>query len=173
MFTRISLYAISTPVRRNVCLPASPFLPHPAFLPMTSRRFTQQAGNDRWQMLNVGNASIREGGDRLPPQRTVSRTPAELWAANSVQAMKHLPPPKDAYAGRSFEVRNGDVGGALALLQACLQRNKVYTELRMTTRHEQKGEKRRRLRSERWRRRFANEVRNKVQLVNAIRRRGA
>lgn len=68
--------------------------------------------------------------------------------------------------------------------------NNVVKELRMAERHEKKGDKRRRLRSERWRRRFAHEVslvlllvrlcyerclqvRKKVQLVNEIRARGS
>ena len=39
-----------------------------------------------------------------------------------------------------------------------LQRNKVRPQLRLAERHEKKGEKRRRLSSERWRKRFAHEV---------------
>ncbi len=38
-------------------------------------------------------------------------------------------------------------------------KNNVWAELRKTARHERKGEKRRRLQSERWRRRFKEEVR--------------
>ena len=63
-----------------------------------------------------------------------------------------------AHLGRSVEVRNGNVGEALAQLQTILQRNRVQAEIRATSRHEKKGEKRRRLRSQRWRRRFAHEV---------------
>ncbi|KIJ44362.1 hypothetical protein M422DRAFT_779446 [Sphaerobolus stellatus SS14] len=47
--------------------------------------------------------------------------------------------------------------------------NYIRKELRMTARHEQKGRKRRRLRSERWKRAFANEVRKKIGLVMRIR----
>ncbi|KAF8478700.1 hypothetical protein DFH94DRAFT_633120 [Russula ochroleuca] len=75
--------------------------------------------------------------------------------------------------GRSVEVKNGNVAEALGRLQYTLQRNRVQLELRLTARHEKKGYKRRRLSSERWRRRFAHEVRKKVQLVNKIRARGA
>jgi len=87
-------------------------------------------------------------------------------------------------------VRNGNVADALNKLQYSLQRNRVASELRLTARHEKKGYKRRRLSSQRWRRRFAHEVwaslllcdvswinvfqvRKKVQLVNKIRARGA
>jgi ribosomal protein S21 len=93
--------------------------------------------------------------------------------------MANLKPPKGPYAGtsiflppsnlkafsyininpgRSIEVKNGNVAEALNTLQYTLQRNKVVTELRLTARHEKKGYKRRRLSSERWRRRFAHEV---------------
>lgn len=87
--------------------------------------------------------------------------------------MANLKQPNGPYAGRSIEVKNGNVAEALNQLQYTLQRNRVITELRLTARHEKKGYKRRRLSSERWRRRFAHEVRKKVQLVNKIRARGA
>ncbi|KAI0256675.1 hypothetical protein BJV78DRAFT_1117097 [Lactifluus subvellereus] len=74
--------------------------------------------------------------------------------------------------GRSFEVRHGNVADALNKLQYTLRRNRVIQELRLAARHEKKGYKRRRLSSERWRKRFAHEVRKKVQLVNKIRARG-
>ncbi|KAH9981312.1 hypothetical protein BGW80DRAFT_1162592 [Lactifluus volemus] len=77
------------------------------------------------------------------------------------------------YVGRSIEVKRGNVADALTRLQYTLQRNRVFSELKFSARHEKKGYKRRRLSSERWRRRFAHEVRKKVQLVNRIRARGA
>lgn len=49
--------------------------------------------------------------------------------------------------------------GAWNILNSILRKNKVRYELRLAARHEQKGEKRRRLHRERWRRRFAHEVR--------------
>jgi small subunit ribosomal protein MRP21 len=39
-----------------------------------------------------------------------------------------------------------------------MKQNNVFREVRMQERHEKKGYKRRRLASERWRRRFAHEV---------------
>jgi hypothetical protein len=56
-------------------------------------------------------------------------------------------------------VFNGDVGEAYKRLDIRLARNKVRYELKRTERHEKKGAKRRRLTSERWRMRFADEVR--------------
>ena len=103
-------------------------------------------------------------------------SPDERWAMQSRSRMASLKPPKGPYAGttvfppfnlrafshinpgRSIEVKNGNVADALNELQYTLRRNKVVTELRLTARHEKKGYKRRRLSSERWRRRFAHEV---------------
>jgi len=81
--------------------------------------------------------------------------------------------PGNTYSGRSVEVNEGDVGQAFRKLDAIMGKNNVWAELRKTARHERKGEKRRRLQSERWRRRFKEEVRKRVQMVLEIRRRGA
>lgn len=92
--------------------------------------------------------------------------------------------------GRSVHVAR-DLAGAFKRLDSILSRNKVRTQALQSERHEQKGAKRRRLSSERWRKRFAHEVRlaysyfifidfpeplqvrMKVQLVQKIRKRGA
>lgn len=55
-------------------------------------------------------------------------------------------------------VFNGNVAEAFKKLEQCLSRNRVKPELRLAERHEKKGAKRRRLESERWRIRFADEV---------------
>ena len=55
-------------------------------------------------------------------------------------------------------MKSGNVAEALNKLQYALQRNRVVPELRLAARHEKKGYKRRRLSSERWRKRFAHEV---------------
>ncbi len=55
-------------------------------------------------------------------------------------------------------MKHGNVAEALNKLQYTLRRNRVSPELRLAARHEKKGYKRRRLSSERWRRRFAHEV---------------
>lgn len=52
------------------------------------------------------------------------------------------------------------MGDAYLRLNQILSRNKVKAQLRRAERHEKKGEKRRRLSSERWRRQFAHEVRS-------------
>jgi ribosomal protein S21 len=61
-------------------------------------------------------------------------------------------------AGRSVKVMNGNIADAYRKLEIRLARNHVRYELKMTERHEKKGVKRRRLSSERWRKRFADEV---------------
>lgn len=63
-----------------------------------------------------------------------------------------------SHAGRSVFVR-GDLASAFRRLDHILSRNKVRAQAVQSERHEQKGAKRRRLSSERWRRRFAHEVR--------------
>ena len=55
-------------------------------------------------------------------------------------------------------MKEGDVGLAYNKLQAILKHNNLRRELRQAERHEKKGVKRRRLRSERWKRKFADEV---------------
>ncbi|KAI6167042.1 hypothetical protein EDD17DRAFT_1542587 [Pisolithus thermaeus] len=89
-------------------------------------------------------------------------TPAETWAQRS--ALLDLPPPADAYAGRRIPV-NMDLRSAFLKLSRRLQKNSVFREWKLAS------IKRSRLRSERWRKRFADEVRKKVQLVSTIRRR--
>ncbi|GJJ12391.1 hypothetical protein Clacol_006633 [Clathrus columnatus] len=60
--------------------------------------------------------------------------------------------------GRTVNLRhNYSISTAWNVLNSILRINNVRRELRLTARHEQKGEKRRRLRSQRWRRRFAHE----------------
>ncbi|KAG6850231.1 hypothetical protein H0H93_016078 [Arthromyces matolae] len=84
----------------------------------------------------------------------------EKWkriSQESLFALKALNFPATTYAGRSVQVKNGNVAKSYDQLQTILQRNKVQAQLRRTERHEKKGVKRRRLSSERWRRRFAHE----------------
>ncbi|KZT32659.1 hypothetical protein SISSUDRAFT_972305, partial [Sistotremastrum suecicum HHB10207 ss-3] len=83
------------------------------------------------------------------------------------------PKPDNAYSGRSIQIKDGELSSAWMYLQRILRDNNVRAEATAQQRHEKEGPKRRRLRSERWRRRFAEEVRKKVRLVEAIRRRGA
>lgn len=154
-------------------------------------------------------------GDMAHTTSSHVHTSAEIWASRDNSIVKGLPAPPTPYSGfvftlrincvfffahettfsqgRSVPVINNDLAGAFSRLKRILDRNSVQKELRLTERHEKKGYKRRRLTSERWRRRFAHEVcsdpfssceisvvkrfqpqvRKKVQLVNEIRARGA
>ncbi|KAF8559555.1 hypothetical protein OG21DRAFT_1502796 [Imleria badia] len=99
-----------------------------------------------------------------------NKSPADMWSDKSDNLK--LPPPPDTWTGRRLAVRNGDLQNAFQQLNLRLRQNRVAKEIALTVRHEKKGDKRARLRSERWRKRFADAVRKKVQLVSTIRRRG-
>jgi hypothetical protein len=106
---------------------------------------------------------------KVPPRKS----PEEIWFERSERLEPN--PPLDAYAGsplsylhmftssntflgRSVPVKNGHIYRSLKSLANRLQTNKVYQTWKYQMRHEKKGVKRRRLRSQRWRRRFADEV---------------
>ncbi|RXW24115.1 hypothetical protein EST38_g1713 [Candolleomyces aberdarensis] len=99
----------------------------------------------------------------------------DLWRHQSSDALEDAKrfPPAHAYSGRSVPVHSGKVAEAIRSLDGILGRNRFRYQLRLQERHEKRGEKLRRLRSERWRKQFAAEVRKKVQLVTKIRNRGA
>lgn len=62
--------------------------------------------------------------------------------------------------GRSVKVIPGQgFASALGQLDKILNQNRVRYTLFKTDRHEKKGEKRRRIKSEQWRKHFANQVR--------------
>lgn len=61
-----------------------------------------------------------------------------------------------------------DVGIAYSKLMSMLAKNNVRKELRLEEHYEKPNQKRRRLKSERHRRRFAAAVREKVQLVSDL-----
>jgi len=103
---------------------------------------------------------------KVPPRKS----PEEIWFERSERLEPN--PPLDAYAGRSVPVKNGHIYRSLKSLANRLQTNKVYQTWKYQMRHEKKGVKRRRLRSQRWRRRFADEIRRKIVLVRSIQRRG-
>jgi len=99
-------------------------------------------------------------------------TPEGMWQERE-DRIRDLAPAPTTYAGRTFAVADSELRQAFTKLHHCLLSNNVRFEYWKQERHEKKGYKRRRLASERWRRRFAHEVRRKVQIVNEIRARGA
>ncbi|KAJ7449784.1 hypothetical protein FB451DRAFT_1052620 [Mycena latifolia] len=102
------------------------------------------------------------------------KDPEQIWRENSRDLLPRLRthPPADPYQGRSVLVRNSNFAEAARELDKILARNKVRATLRATDRHEKKGPKRRRIKSEQWRKHFAHQVRKNVQLVHKMRRRG-
>lgn len=158
--------AIRTP---RPWLPSSLTLSRPlGFLRTYSWSSQSQPAN--WSHLN----NIYGNGVDVNP-KGLSMSPEERWYMLSRSRTATSTLPKGTYAGkvvlcveftvisctclgRSIEVKNGNVAEALNQLQYTLGRNRVSRELRLTARHEKKGYKRRRLNSERWRRRFAHEV---------------
>ena len=151
--------------------PFIPWLPSSLGVLQCSHIFRAYSQPANWSHLNhIYSTTVNVKSQESPS------TPDERWAAQSRSSMANLKPPKGPYAGmaiffpfkpqglsyvnpgRSVEVKNGNVAEALNALQNTLWKNRVVTELRLTARHEKKGYKRRRLSSERWRRRFAHEV---------------
>ncbi|KAJ6596867.1 hypothetical protein DFH09DRAFT_904166 [Mycena vulgaris] len=111
---------------------------------------------------DVGNAVTGE-----------KKTAADIWRERSLYIVPQLRlhPPTDAYYGRSVKVK-GTFAEAAIELERILARNKVKQTIRANDRHEKKGVRRRRIKSQQWRHHFANQVRKNVQLVHKMRRRG-
>lgn len=94
------------------------------------------------------------------------------WASRAVYGEQSWP--ASPFSGRSIRVTpQADPARAYAQLAVLLRRNNIRQELRLQDRYEKPNEERRRKKSERHRRRFADMVRRKVQLVMAIKARGA
>lgn len=94
------------------------------------------------------------------------------WASRAVYGESSWP--ATPFSGRSIRITpQADASRAYGQLSTLLNRNNVKQELRLQQRYEKPNEERRRKKSERHRRRFADMVRRKVQLVMAIKARGA
>lgn len=128
-----------------------------------------------WKSLDAAVSNRSEQLRNEKQHKSGPTSVAETWANLSDKAVARLGPPPGKYAGtylrasmpmlsknhvagRSVEVQRGDLAGALRRLNGILFENRVHAERVRNLRHEKKGYKRRRLASERWRRRFAHEV---------------
>ncbi|KAJ7452450.1 hypothetical protein B0H11DRAFT_292510 [Mycena galericulata] len=122
--------------------------------------------------LTISGTWNNEVGNAIAPKD--ERTPGEKWRDSSLHTVPNLQrrQPADAYQGRCVRVKAGNFAEAARDLDRILARNRVRTTVRSTERHEKKGVKRRRIKSEQWRKHFAHQVRKNVQLVHKIRRRG-
>jgi len=152
-----------------------------ALCPIPALSLTQSTA--RWRVQHYASFPPRRSSERrnreheewanlLSDVSKTQGTPEELWLRKSKTFANKSPTPDTMYSGRRIKVLNGDVGVALSRLHTVMIRNEVFAGLRRDSRHERKGDMRRRLSSERWRRRFKNEVREKVKLVEQMRRRG-
>ena len=109
--------------------------------------------------------------DELIPKMPKSRvlTPDAFEAAFRERPRKGWAAPNNSTSGRTTNVVNGEVQGAFRMLSAALNRNQIRRELRLKDRYEKPNRERRRKESERHRRRFADMVRKKIQLVSCAR----
>jgi small subunit ribosomal protein MRP21 len=88
----------------------------------------------------------------------------ELWKNREIRGPPKPGKPRD---GRTVDIdQNTDFQRTFQILNSILGRNNIRHELRMGERYEKPNQKRRRLRSERHRRRFADAVKQKVELVS-------
>ena len=108
---------------------------------------------------------------QMDVSKFVGSTPSVLGSGR-VSAPVRL----DAYIGRSEPVdpnrSSKTLGRALALLSIRLNENKVKQTERYQRFHERKGIKKKRLRSERWRRRFKEGFKGMVAKVKRMRAQG-
>ncbi|GFZ52072.1 hypothetical protein JCM24511_09844 [Saitozyma sp. JCM 24511] len=102
----------------------------------------------------------------LPP-----RSESLEWWQSASRAQNGLP--GNQYSGRSVPVpRQADFMGMYRRLQGVMTRSGVRRDLRLGEFHEKSSDRRRRVESERHRKRFQEMVRSKVQMVQTIRNRG-
>ncbi|KDR81587.1 hypothetical protein GALMADRAFT_221455 [Galerina marginata CBS 339.88] len=144
------------------------------YIPTTFATFPALHRNVR--LLSSTTYSEHPVSEALEKKFKAAQTPEDRWREKSRRALEDAKNhgPANAYTGRCVvNASEKHLAASFRKLEAILSRNKVRQHLRLSERHEKKGVKRRRLSSERWRKRFANEVRKKVQLVIKIRDRGA
>jgi len=121
-------------------------------------------GSDRIQLLNM-----------LDPQRNT----ADLKPRDNKPAKLAMPEPLSfklsPSLGRTVRIdsRKGmDVGRAFRQLDIAVARNRVRADFTKQKFHERPGLRRKRLKSERWRRKFKEGFRGMVKMVNAMRKKG-
>ena len=108
-----------------------------------------------------------------------TREDATLRASASVaNSNKHLVPRNTLTIksrpslGRTVEVKASGVAAALQTLEAECRRNNIRVDQKRQRFHERPGLKRKRLKSERWRKRFKIAFKANVQKVQEMRRKG-
>ncbi|KAF3930768.1 hypothetical protein ABW20_dc0101445 [Dactylellina cionopaga] len=112
------------------------------------------------------------------PQSNPSEPSFPSWTSNSPSfsippsATSKLPPRLGPTAGRSIAVRGGDVGGALMQLRRICSENSIARDAATQRFHERPGLKKKRLRRERFRRRFKYSFKKMVTTVLEMKRQG-
>ncbi|KAJ7046757.1 hypothetical protein C8F04DRAFT_1061638 [Mycena alexandri] len=122
--------------------------------------------NNSWNN-SVGDVATQP----LPGEEISAEDRWRVHSARTIPVLQRVRIP-DAYTGRSVRVNSGKFAEAVREFERVLRTNTVRHTWVSTARHEKKGPKRRRIRSEQWRKHFAHQVRKNVQLVHKIRRRG-
>lgn len=159
--SRAAVLNVRPPVKASYPRPATPYTSLPIVAEQPERDPARSWDNTMGQAIGMGD----------------NRTPAEKWRDNSLNTVPQLQrhQPADPYhgwsasialnaslnlfSGRSVKVKGGNFGEALRELDKILAHNRVKATLRLTERHEKKGVKRRRIKSQQWRKHFANQVR--------------
>ncbi len=168
--------------------------PRPASVSPSSKS-SPQSSNHPANRAEVTWGNLTETLSKAKDARPL--TTEHIWTLSSQSRMASIQKlQKDRehagmYWGRSFPVINGNFISAYARVMTTLRENRVRKELRLTERFEKPTDKRRRLKSERHRRRFADmvskvspcslcvsassrtsQISQKVKVVRAIRERG-
>ena len=114
---------------------------------------SKQAGSEGVDSSDGNSMDLFETLSNMQPGATYSdKTSAKLVFG----------PTGNQYSGRSVIARDGNFTMAYRRLSGIMNRNRIRKELRLGEHHEKGSERRRRLKSERHRRRFADLVRSKA-----------
>ncbi|KAG9691878.1 hypothetical protein KCU95_g9516, partial [Aureobasidium melanogenum] len=108
----------------------------------------------------------------LRPSNRSSNSLSSLYKPE-IRPVKELDFTPGPTLGKTVQVRNGgDVGRAFREVEQLCGRNRVRQDFNKQRFHERPGLKRKRLHSERWRRRFKEAFRGTVKMVNKMRKQG-
>ncbi|MCJ1234354.1 hypothetical protein MMC14_002315 [Varicellaria rhodocarpa] len=159
-------------------VPESQFRPQNASTHMASS--ADQAGPMSSADLIRNRKSSTTNRNSQPPMNEGALAEAMFGVDNYHRGGRPLPPLKppirlDAFVGRSEEVdssRGNDLARKLRLLEIKLSLNRVRADFNAQRFHERAGLKRKRLKSQRWRKRFKEGFKAVVKKVQDMRKRG-
>ncbi|OCF32644.1 ribosomal protein S21 [Kwoniella heveanensis CBS 569] len=181
----ISPLVVARSLRFNSTLPPPPSAsssPETALPPKSSELFGSSNVSDVGAGVRTGTPNFQNlkfdipssSSSSLLGSSSSSNDPEAWWRERSNQAAQEKKGyPTTISTGRSIPVsRNGDFMTAYKRLQGLIRNSNLKKEARLTEYHEKPSVRRRRLISERHRRRFKEMVRTKVQQVISMRHRG-